>query len=41
MQRKMMNAANAAATLTFHGDIDVRDSLRPVNDPSLRCAKDE
>jgi hypothetical protein len=41
MQRKMMNAANAAATLDFHGDNDVRDFLSQVNDPGLRCAKDQ
>ncbi len=35
LQRKTTNAANAAATLDFHGDIDIRDLLGQVNVPTL------
>jgi pimeloyl-ACP methyl ester carboxylesterase/DNA-binding winged helix-turn-helix (wHTH) protein len=35
LQRKTTNATNAAATLDFHGDIDVRDLLGQVKVPTL------
>jgi pimeloyl-ACP methyl ester carboxylesterase len=35
LQRKTTNAANAAATLDFHGDIDIRELLAEVKVPTL------